>query len=237
MKLRKEIMSDEETLAVAARLSPHVLLHFSCGKDSLVTWLRCVESGRFERILPMFMYLIPDLEFVEESLVYYERKFGTSIVRVPHPGLYRMINYMVFQPPQRCSTIERLGLPNFTSEELRAAVCTDYGLTKGGWSAIGVRQADSIQRRRHFAVHGTYSEPRRIFYPVANMRMEELRALLVRHDVRLPVDYALFGRSFEGIDARFLIPIRDHFPRDYARILEWFPLAELEVFRYEHQEA
>jgi hypothetical protein len=29
--------------------------------------------------------------------------------------------------------------------------------------------------------------------------------------------------------------MKKHLPRDYARLLEWFPLADLEVFRWEHR--
>lgn len=39
------------------------------------------------------------------------------------------------------------------------------------------------------------------------------------------------GRSFDGIDYRFLKPIRDHMPADYERILEWFLLADLDIAR------
>jgi hypothetical protein len=49
--------------------------------------------------------------------------------------------------------------------------------------------------------------------------------------ITLPVDYEMFGRSFDGIDERFLRPIHDRFPEDYAKILEWFPLADLELKR------
>ena len=43
--------------------------------------------------------------------------------------------------------------------------------------------------------------------------------------IELPPEYAWFGRSFDGLDRRFLGPIQQHAARDYARILEWFPLA------------
>ena len=56
--------------------------------------------------------------------------------------------------------------------------------------------------------------------------------VIKRAGVELPVDYAWFGRSFDGIDARFLVPLKQHAPRDYQRVLEVFPLAELEVFRH-----
>jgi tRNA(Ile)-lysidine synthase TilS/MesJ len=43
-------------------ISQKVLLAFSCGKDSLATWLQLRDDG-FE-VVPYFCYLIPDLGFV-----------------------------------------------------------------------------------------------------------------------------------------------------------------------------
>jgi hypothetical protein len=64
------------------------LLSFSGGKDSIGAWLQLRRY--FPEITPVFMYLIPGLSFVEESLSYFEDYFGTRIIRMPHPSLYRM---------------------------------------------------------------------------------------------------------------------------------------------------
>jgi hypothetical protein len=29
------------------------------------------------------------------------------------------------------------------------------------------------------------------------------------------------------------MPLKERYPRDYQRVLEWFPLAEAEILRYE----
>jgi hypothetical protein len=47
----------------------------------------------------------------------------------------------------------------------------------------------------------------------------------------------MFGRSFDGIDYRFLEPISRLYPEDYQRILQDFPLADLELFRRRMQDA
>ena len=49
-----------------------------------------------------------------------------------------------------------------------------------------------------------------------------------RHRIKLPIDYQWFGRSFDGIDMRFLGPLREHSPKDYQTLLDWFPLADLQ---------
>ena len=53
------------------------------------------------------------------------------------------------------------------------------------------------------------------------------------HGIDLPIDYELFGRSFDGMDARFVVPIKENLPIDYEQIKKWFPLIELEVFFHE----
>jgi hypothetical protein len=68
---------------------------------------------------------------------------------------------------------------------------------------------------------------------VWDMRKADLEAMFRRENVRLPVDYKIWGRTFDGIDLRFLVPLKKHFPRDYQRVLEFFPLADAEIFRWE----
>jgi hypothetical protein len=41
-----------------------------------------------------------------------------------------------------------------------------------------------------------------------------------------------FARHWETSEA-LRVALRERFPRDYDRILEWFPLADLELFRRE----
>ena len=52
-----------------------------------------------------------------------------------------------------------------------------------------------------------------------------------RHHIELPCDYAWFGRSFDGIDKRFTKVLKDKAPDDYATLLEWFPLLEVDHVR------
>ena len=44
------------------------------------------------------------------------------------------------------------------------------------------------------------------------------------------------GQATDGLDYRFLRPIKENSPKDYKRILEWFPLAELELHRMRFRE-
>lgn len=224
----------EEIIRQLREESDSIILAFSNGKDALGAWLALREAGF--TIYPFYRWLAPNLEFIEVSLRYYEAFFGVPIVRVPHPGVFRMIRHFVFQPPERCFAIEEADLPNLDYERQVQHLRQHWGLPDTTWVATGVRCSDSIQRRTHFLKHGALTHRKRTAYPIWDWRKNYLLSQMRRSGMKVPSDYAMFGRSFDGIDWRFLDPVRRNYPDDYKRILEWYPLAELEILRYDmHQ--
>jgi hypothetical protein len=207
------------------------LLAFSGGKDAVGAWIALREAGF--RVIPYHLYLVPGLSFVEEALAAQARHFGEPIRQLPHPSLIRMLREAVYQPPDRAARIERLDLPALTYADVWAEARRREGLPPDAWIAQGVRQNDSLQRRASIKRFGAAKASTRNWYPIYDWRVEALSAALRRDGAPLGVEYAWFGRSFDGIDRRFLLPIKQHRPDDYRRICEWFPLAELEVVRAE----
>lgn len=226
------VLTGEETIAAIRAKQAKTLLAFSTGKDAIATWLAIRD--KFDEVVPYYLYLIPGMEFIEESLDYYERFFGAKIIRLPHPSLYRLLNNLVFQPPERCLVIEQAELENFDYEDVRQCVISDRNLHADTFAADGVRAADSPMRRISIMTHGPISYKQHRYHPVWDWNKARIIDEFRRSGVKLPIDYRVFGRTFDGIDLRFILPLRKHFPRDYKRLLEWFPMAELEVFRYEH---
>lgn len=220
-----------ETIAEVRKRQSDTLLAFSTGKDAVAAWLAIREH--FDRVHPYYLYLVPGLEFVEQSLDYYERFFGAKIARLPHPSVHRWLNNFTFQPPERCAVIEQAGLPDFDYQDIRQVMIEDHGLQPGMLVADGVRASDSPMRRIAIKTHGPISLNQGRYHPVWDWRKADLIACFRKHGVKLPVDYKLFGRSFDGLDLRFLLPLKKHRPADYRKVLEFFPLAELEIFRWE----
>ena len=207
-----------------------ILLSFSCGKDSLATWLSV--RGRFRRVVPFYMYHVPGLGFVERSLAYYERSLGAKIIRVAAPWLVDWLNGCVFQPPERVPTIERADMARYTFEDVRRELCRDIGLPLDTWCAAGWKAADSMNRRTLIRQLSPIREKDRIFYPICDWRKADVLAAIRAAGLKLPVDYRLWRRSFDGIHWALLGPLREAFPEDYERILKWFPLAEMEFLRW-----
>lgn len=229
----KRAENSEQVIQQIRSVTPDTLLAFSCGKDSIASWLAIREH--FDNIVPFYMYLIPgNLSFIEESLQYYEDFFDTKIVRMPHDSLYRMLNGMTFQPPERLRFMQRLDLQEPNREDTAYAVAYDNDLDPDEvFTAIGVRQNDSIQRRLAIQKHGAINATQRHYYPVYDWSKQRLIDEIKKAGVKLPVDYNLFGRSFDGLDLRFIFQIKKNYPLDYQKILEWFPMVEVEIYRYE----
>lgn len=230
---RLDYHSSAELCQQMAQECDTAILAFSTGKDSIAAWLQMRKY--FKRIVPYYCYCVPRLEFVEKSLAYYEDFFGTHIYRLPHRSLYRWLRGMVFQSPPHVTKVEALDLPGEEYDDaMIGELVRELGrLPDGAYVGTGVRMADSPMRRVGLMTHGCINHNQKRFYPVYDWKKADLLAAFDESGVKLPPDYKLFGRTFDGIDYRFLKPIKEHYPKDYEKILEWFPLAELEIMRRE----
>lgn len=226
-----EYSNSAELCAGMAAECDTCILAFSTGKDSIAAWLQLRKY--FKTIVPYYCYTVPGLSFVEDSLNYYEEFFRTRIYRIEHRSFYRMLNALVFQSPQHFARLKEMDLPGDEYDDaLIGELIREAGqLPAAAYVATGVRMADSPMRRIGLKTHGAINHNQKRFYPVYDWKKADLLAAIDDAGVKLPIDYKLFGRTFDGLDYRFLKPIKEHFPDDYAKIIEWFPLAELELYR------
>lgn len=229
-----DFLTGEQVIARIREETDTILLSFSCGKDSIGAWLAL--RPHFKRIVPYYYYIVPDLAFVNKSIQYYESFFGTKIIQLPHPSLARMLNNMVFQAPENCLAVEQAGIPNIDYDD-QAAIVAKMAEVNTTWCANGLRAADSPNRRTAIKRYGAINYKSKKFYPIHDWNKGRLLQELRKAGVKLPIDYKLFGRSFDGIDYRFLKPIKDHLLADYEKIIAVFPLAGLEIKRREYYEA
>lgn len=215
-----------------ARENPVCMISFSRGKDSIAAYLNIRD--KFERVVPYFYEVVPGLEFVEDSLAYFEQKMGRRIIRLPAPGYYRMLNQMLYQPPDTFELIQALGVEKHSHDDMQEAVCEDEGLDyETTFNALGMRAKDSMMRTLYFQKNGPVNYTRKLFYPVWDWSKQQVIDSIKHAGWKLPVDYRYFSASFDGLYTRFTVPIKRYFPRDWERICTVFPLIELDVLRYE----
>lgn len=94
-----------------------------------------------------------------------------------------------------------------------------------------MRAADSLVRRSSFVRHGVVKKSSRKVSPIADWLKSEVMDAISGAGIELPIDYEIFGRSFDGIDSRFTEPMRRHLPDDYERLRRWFPLMVSDLIR------
>lgn len=222
----------EEVIQKIREQTDTILLSFSCSKDSIAAWL---AIRPYFKVIPYYLYLIPDLTFVNKSIAYYEDFFETKIIQKQHPSLARMLRNMVFQSPENCETIYDADIPKI-DYDFQVSQVAKIACVASPWTATGVRAADSPMRRIILKKHGVINYTSKKFYPIHDWNKERLIDELKKSKIKLPIDYKLFGRSFDGIDYRFLKPIKDNLPEDYQKIIDIFPLANIEILRREAHE-
>lgn len=231
IKLRGGVPSEAVIKSVLDENNGKCLLAFSAGKDAIAAWLALKAAGA--TVFPFYYYIHPDLEFVNSSLAYYEDRFETRIARYPAPALYHWWLTGTMQTPERVIAVLQSSLRNYGNELVTDAARMDYKLAAWIPVALGVRAADSINRRTMFVRSGAINHKAKKFYPVWDWTKRAVFTEIYNAKLKLPIDYWLFGRSFDGIDYRFIAPVKKHFPEDYARLLDYFPMLDVELKRAE----
>lgn len=208
-----------------------VIVSFSRGKDAIAALHQCRRY--WSRVVPFFLGVIPGLRFEEEDLKRWEDVLGAEVYRYAHPSLFRMLRARVYQTPARDRLIDTLDLPSanaYSYTTIEEDVRRRAGVPDA-FIAIGTRSADSLARRTNMIRTGTLNPARRSFFAVFDWKADDVERAIRELGQPLPIDYRIFGRSFDGIDARFMLPMREHLPDDFARVLRWFPLADLDLHR------
>jgi 3'-phosphoadenosine 5'-phosphosulfate sulfotransferase (PAPS reductase)/FAD synthetase len=207
-----------------------VILMFSRGKDSIASYYQLKKF--FKTIHLVYKYRVPELKFVEESLKYFEDKFQQKIIQIPHPAFFNQINHFIFQDPNQANFIQYVGLPTHTQKEFDEWLPIDLDCPNA-YIASGVRQNDSLMRGMVIRKYGAFNEKAKTFYPVYDWTNDQIRDCLKENDVKLPIDYEIWGKSMDGIDYRFIKPLKERLPEDYKIVKKYFPLIDLEIMRYE----
>jgi len=225
--------SDELCAQMAEKHNGICLLRFSCGKDAIAAYIQLRRY--FKEIIPVYHYLHPDLDFINKSLAYYEEIMGRHIIRVPNSKLYESLNSGTLQTKKSWAFIKKMKLPNFDNDDVNGYIKNDLRLDENIMTGVGVRAADSLTRSMSIKKYGAINEKRKTFYPVYDWNIERLKKEIKDSGIKLPVDYKIWGKSFDGLDYRFIKPLKDHSPNDYEKLKEFFPLLDIEIKRYEFQ--
>lgn len=208
-----------------------VTLGFSAGKDSL----SCAVVLRNLNVeyIPFYFYHCPDLEFVEEILQQYEKILKVKVIRLPHPMLYDCLRHEDFQTYDRAIDLESNGFIRCTFRDLINVYLDSINAPRDYYDVNGVRAAESFNRRMVIKNNGPVDHKNKKISLISDWTNKDVKTFLKQHNIPLSMDYDIWDRSFDGIKYQFLFGVKKHHPRDWQTLLEYFPLLELELFRYE----
>jgi hypothetical protein len=207
-----------------------VTLGFSTGKDSLACAV-LLKKLNIE-FIPFFFYHCPDLEFVERNIRMYEDLLQMEVVRMPHPMLYDYLRHQDFQPPEMIYYLEDCGLVHASFEDMVDIYLDSIGDERNYYDIVGQRASESFNRRMVFKKQGFINHHTKKVSLIADWTTKEVIEFLHEENIPLTPDYKIWNRSFDGLKYQFLFGVKEHYPKDWQTIKEYFPLIELELFRY-----
>ncbi len=225
---------DEFLAEMRERIGPRLIVAFSSGKDAVCMALRL--KRHFEELIPFCCYYVPGLRIMDEALAYYEDKlFGGPIIRAPHPALIAWLNENRYQTPEDVQDVAKSALPAHISFlEIVEMIAEKHGLDPKPIYAVGSRageffgRAVTVDKNR-----GGVWWSHRQFWPIWEMTKTEVLDEIKRAGLRLSREYDVWQTSFCGIDYAFMRELKAKEPDDWQRVLEWFPLIEAEIGRFE----
>lgn len=210
-----------DPIKTQSEITDSVLVGFSGGKESVVVMDLCFRY--FKKVQPFFMYICPNLSFQERTIAWYEKKYQTEIIRIPHMDVSEFFRYGSFRPPDDTFPLVSI---NDIYHYLRLQ--TDIW-----WIAAGERINDSIVRRAMIKKSGSIDTQRGRIYPVVMWKKREVIDYIKYHKLYLGEDSRKLGFSFKSLWGKELAMLKEHFPDDYEKVIRQYPFAEAGVRRFE----
>ena len=205
------------------------VLHFSCGADSIACYLRLKEFG-IKPIL-VYHYFLKDLPMVKNYIDWFEKKFNERIYQFPSVLFTEMFDRALFQYPVKARERfrNRIGynMAGFTKEKFDKFLADAIG--GNIIFHLGLKYTDGIRRYQFLIKNGCSYENK--FYPIVSFQVKDIQNILEKHDCLLPIEYGLWGLSFETPRAWNINLIKKHCPETYKKIGAVFPLIGAEGLR------
>jgi len=178
---------------------------------------------------------LPGITFVDDYLSYLESAMDTPIVRCIHPNTLGYFQSLIYQSPESSAVVwahRDRWPPKYWFQGVSAKIRADLNLPANTWTGYGIRVCDSLMRRFVLQKYGPLDHAHLQFKPIWDWTLRQVTDIIAESGVKLPVDYRLFGRSWENYDEKYLRAIRQHFPADYQRIKKFFPMTSAQHARY-----
>ena len=207
-----------------------VTIGFSTGKDSVAGLDMLIKAGI--KPYPIFCYVVPNLQFIEDNLKMYEDHFQLKIARMPHPMLYAHIRHQDWQPFDKAVSISQFKMEKLTFKRINEMWLRNNNITDVEFDCNCMKMADSLNRRLVLSKKPDIDKENKIIYLTKYFTKQGVFDYLKKNNIPLTKDYDIFGVSWDGLAYHYSCGVKKYYPNDWEKIKEYFPMIEAEIFRY-----
>jgi len=203
-----------------------ILFHSGTGKDSIC--LCDLLSKKFKRVVCVFMYIVPDLDYENRYINYALKKYSNiEFYKTPHFALASFIKngYLGIK---KNANVEPMSI-----HKIDKLVKVKYEID---WSVYGFKKNDGVTRRLmlNSCEDGIYYSTKKA-YPLMDLKNSDVLNYIRDNDLIQPFSYGTTKPS-SGCDIstpKFLAFMKQKYPSDLQKIFNTFPFTEAILFKYE----
>ena len=221
-----KIESAQKTITSVRSNSDGCIVFCSLGKDSLVT-LDLVYP-KFERVVCVFMYFVPQLEHIERWVNWVKSRYPkVEFMQVPHWNLSYILRGGLYCVPNPKIKLIKLA-------DVVKAVRLKTGLD---YVFLGMKKADGMNRRLMLKgfMEADYINNYQA-YPLADWNQKDVLAYMKQRSIPDPVRYSLKASSGTGFNIECFLWLRDNYPQDLQKIYRTFPMSERILWEYDNKQ-
>lgn len=211
-----------KSIATVSEKTDSVILFCSLGKDSLV--LLDLIYPKFDRVVCVFMFFVPNLDHIEKWINWTKAKYPKiEMVQVPHWNLTYILRsgmYCVANPK-----VKLLKLADVVK-----SMKLKYGID---YVFLGMKKADSMNRRLMLNRMGFPYEQKGLVYPLADWTQKDILAYMKQKRLPEPVRYSKNASGGIGFNPECFVWMREKCPQDLEKIYEAFPMSRRILFEYD----
>lgn len=203
-----------------------VLFYSAGGKDS--TALLDMLSKEFNRVICYYMYIIPKLDHIRPYIKWAEHYGNVEVREILHNQWDALKHEGMFCDADPTLKIRKIG-------EIEEMVREETGQH---YAFSGMKGVDGYMKRmrlKRFA-KTEYITEKGMVYPLAEWTNKEVLKYIELKNLIKPFRYSWYENSASQgfcIKLPILLMMQERYPRDFDKMLEYFPYCEKLLFDYE----
>lgn len=206
----------------------------STGKDSVCLFDVVHNLAAKAGIEPYFAhhYIVEDLEIEESVLRNLENRFGVKIHRYENstPKLMLMQDALCINIQDNKITRDLPVTKYKVDTQIDRALMTK---AKTKWITMGIKKADSVNRRYALNEYPNPNGNKKRVYPLAHWSNQDVLDYIERRGLPLSDVYKASKRSIESLELESSYPLKSLSPKDYDKICSRYPLLDALCWLYE----